>query len=566
MRKLIYIIALLAGGLTFAQNGDNSPVKAFFTADGPGKVAIGGRGRFLGIVTSLDQDAACSGPLTNTQGETYYTGGIWCILRNPDIGHVVFNVSGYIELTKGTGGNTSGTARKFSIPRDESINGVDSVHHKTIYGQSAPQGGITFSGGQFSITGKYDPIDGDNLIVRYIRSRPIYDRYGNIPSVIDETTDDALTWAFRVKGGDSVMVDHCSFSWSWDKVFGSAIDENDVPNGATLYKHTYQFNLMGDGHTGSYTSINPNQANDPELYVDAIAYHKNIMYASNRTPNFAFNGDGEIMGNVIFDTPFKYTRSYHDIRVRHIGNWFEEPSGDLEFNWIQDSDNSVPLIHSSGNRAIGTVNRTEFGQTYTATVNFDGTPGQLNKEFWTDDFQAGYTVIDNANWSATDFTFAWTNESEWTAQQAYDSLVVAGNVGAYQYLDNDGYPQTYRDSYDQDVLDNIAAGTRDSRWMDPTTWLAQKPVLPTNTRPGTYDTDNDGMADAWEIREYGNLNQGYSGDFDSDGYQNIEEYMNQVDGITADPPTPPGPPNPTNSAVNLSGRIRTGSGSKVIVN
>lgn len=562
MRKLLCIL-LLFSLPAIGQNGNNAPVKAFFTADGPGKVAIGGRGRALGIVTSLDQDAACSGALTNTQGETYYTGGIWCILRNPNIGHVVFNVSGYIELTKGTGSNTSGTARKFSIPRDGSISGVDSVHHKTIYGQSAPQGGITFSGGQLRIAGKYDPIDGDNLIVRYIRSRPIYDRYGNIPSVIDNTTDDALTWAFAVKGGDSVMVDHCSFSWSWDKVFGSLLDNNDIPGGATLYKHTYQFNLMGDGHTGSFTTANANLANDPELYMDAIAYHKNIMYASNRSPNFAFNGDGEIMGNVIFDIPYKYTRSFHDIRVRHIGNYYLEPSGDLEFNWIEDSDASTPVIHSSGNYAVGTVNRDGV---YVQAVNFDGTVGQLNKELWTDNFQGAVNLIDNANWSATDFTFAWTNESEWTAQQAYDSLVVAGNVGAYQYLDDNGVPQVYRDTYDQDVLDNIAAGTRDARWMDPTTWLTQKPTLPTNTRPGTYDTDNDGMADAWEVREYGDLTQGYSGDFDSDGYQNIEEYMNQVDGVTGDPATPPGPSNPTNAAVNLAGRIRAAGGSKVIVN
>jgi hypothetical protein len=37
------------------------------------------------------------------------------------------------------------------------------------------------------------------------------------------------------------------------------------------------------------------------------------------------------------------------------------------------------------------------------------------------------------------------------------------------------------------------------------------------------------MADAWEIREFGDLSQGYGDDFDGDGYENIEEYMNQVD-------------------------------------
>ena len=38
------------------------------------------------------------------------------------------------------------------------------------------------------------------------------------------------------------------------------------------------------------------------------------------------------------------------------------------------------------------------------------------------------------------------------------------------------------------------------------------------------DSDGDGLADAWEMAHFGNLNQNGSGDFDGDGFSNLREY------------------------------------------
>lgn len=38
------------------------------------------------------------------------------------------------------------------------------------------------------------------------------------------------------------------------------------------------------------------------------------------------------------------------------------------------------------------------------------------------------------------------------------------------------------------------------------------------------DSDGDGLADAWELQHFGNLNQNGSGDFDGDGVSNLREY------------------------------------------
>ncbi len=49
-----------------------------------------------------------------------------------------------------------------------------------------------------------------------------------------------------------------------------------------------------------------------------------------------------------------------------------------------------------------------------------------------------------------------------------------------------------------------------------------------------YDTDGDGMADAWEIAHFGNLDRDGNGDFDDDGIKDLDEYENQSDPTVAE--------------------------------
>jgi len=43
------------------------------------------------------------------------------------------------------------------------------------------------------------------------------------------------------------------------------------------------------------------------------------------------------------------------------------------------------------------------------------------------------------------------------------------------------------------------------------------------------DTDNDNISDAWELQYFGNLDQTATGDFDQDGHSNLKEYLNGTD-------------------------------------
>ena len=52
-------------------------------------------------------------------------------------------------------------------------------------------------------------------------------------------------------------------------------------------------------------------------------------------------------------------------------------------------------------------------------------------------------------------------------------------------------------------------------------------TLPSATRPAGFDTDRDGMPDAWETANGLNPNDAAdrNGDTDRDGYTNLEEYL-----------------------------------------
>ena len=133
---------------------NDGQLKAFPTAEGYGKVATGGRGGDVYIVTNLN--ASGSGSLRDALSKSGRT--------------IVFEVSGTIK-------------GRFSVP-----------NNTTIAGQTAPGDGITIFG---------EMGHGSNVIVRYIRVR--FDGVGDRD-------------AFGTRYKENVMIDHVSASWSRDEV------------------------------------------------------------------------------------------------------------------------------------------------------------------------------------------------------------------------------------------------------------------------------------------------------------------------------------------------------------
>lgn len=476
---------------------DMGEVKAFPTAYGPGSVATGGRGKALAIINTLDWDAPLTYHAASGSNDEYYEGGFLAALQTDNVGYIVFNVSGDIHQ-----GNIGGGW----------YDGYTGVNNKTVFGQSAPKGGITITDRALKFSGRYG--DTKNLIFRYIRSRPIYDRNGAATS-----EDDAFTWGLLFYGGEDIIVDHCSLSFAQDKALGAYIDENVVANGHGLYNLTFQNNFIQDSGTGGYVEINPNRDGDPEEYVDAVSWLNNVFSSVNRTPNLAFNGRAEKINNVIHNTPSKNSSVYHSLILNVEGNYYQKQgtSPDKIRADVNDATSGDPLVYSASNVFNGSVGG--------VNVNLQGNSGEDNSAMW--------STID-ASISAPSSYFTDTKHNlgfpnpvtVLSPYEAFDNLVTNGDVGAYKYLDDNGNVQIYRDSFDSSQLE-IVRNNSNYQSKNASNWVL--PEIPHNTRPDTYDTDNDGMADAWEIRTFGNLEQSYRGDYDGDGYTNIEEFMYQVD-------------------------------------
>ncbi len=72
------------------------------------------------------------------------------------------------------------------------------------------------------------------------------------------------------------------------------------------------------------------------------------------------------------------------------------------------------------------------------------------------------------------------------------------------------------------------------------------------------DSDHDGMNDAWEIDNFGDLSHDGSADSDNDGYSDLWEYLNFSQGIMdpAGNPFDPNEPNAPGGAGHNAGETR----------
>jgi hypothetical protein len=297
---------------------------------------------------------------------------------------------------------------------------------------------------------------------------------------------------------------------------GAFLDELVVQQGNSLTDLNFQYNLVADNHTSMFAIVNPNRPDDPQNHMDRITFYNNLTTATHRTPNVGYNGVGEVKNNVTYDASSSLINARYDIQLNHIGNYIIDPEPNPVYNVVQELGLSdFPVIYTAEN--------------YNPDLGLTGLAGQDNTISWRD-FTDNTQLLPSSYFTATKHVLP-TIPNKWpetSAASAYQRLVVDGDVGAYKYIDNDGNVQIYRDPFDTQILDWTIEGL-DRTWKQVSQWVL--PTTPINTRPPTYDTDNDGMADAWEIAQFGDLSQSYGGDFDGDGYPNWEEFVNQVDGI-----------------------------------
>lgn len=405
--------------------------------------------------------------VTNLSGGTG-TGSFRWALNQTGARYIVFDVSGVIDF----GG------------AQVTITGRDNL---TVLGQTAPLGGITIQNGNLNFW------EMDNVIVRYIRFRN-----GEVDGSGNAVEQDAFTYW----GGDDIMFDHISATFGGDESITFTNTNTDI-----IENVTFQRSLIGSSKTGG---IMGNASRTTTVGPMSYLFNLNVDNG-HRTPNLAGNARFDVINNVVFNWNGRGSSINGNTLINQIGNYYKKGT----------AANSWPLNDRKHKRQSGS------NQIY-ARYNFfsdiyDGTELGNQESMWA--AFSGSAPISSGYFTSTQHTLLGEPFTIMSANEAY--IDVIGNSGANAYLDDDGYPQTYQDSYDATRSANVLTTTSIGDKLPPWTY----PTLPTNTRGGGFDTDNDGMADAWEIREFGNLSKTATGrDLDSDR-DNIMVYANQVDGV-----------------------------------
>lgn len=394
---------------------------------------------------------------------------------------VVFHVSGRIKL-----------ASKLVVRRANS--------RLTIAGQTAPGLGICISDYNFGVLGASD------VIVRYIRVRP-----GNVSG---KTLD-----GMGLASANDCIIDHCSISWTLDEAFSSRGAKN-----ITLQRTLISEALNVAGHSKYPAGTAHGYA--ASIGGDVGSFHHNLLAhcagrnwslagGLDKAAGHAYAGRLDIRNNVVYNWKSRTTDGgAHE--VNFVANYYKPGPATTYFRALNAQYGGFPgtqRYHVAGNVMPGHFGADEPEKARTATTERGGR------------LPEGYS-----SWA--DAPFFPSHVRTQTAEEAYADVLA--DVGC-------NFPAL--DPHDARILAETRAGTttyKGSRTGLPGLPDSQDDVggwdaYPEVRRPAGWDTDGDGMPDAWENAhgfDAANAADG-AADRDGDGYTNLEVYLNSLVGELA---------------------------------
>jgi hypothetical protein len=394
---------------------------------------------------------------------------------------VVFDVSGRIELKS-----------KLIVRTANS--------QLTIAGQTAPGLGICISNYNFGILGAHD------VVIRYIRVRP-----GNTSG----TTLDGMGMA----SANDCIIDHCSISWTLDEAFSSRGGKN-----ITLQRTLISEALNAAGHKNYPAGTEHGYA--ASIGGDIGSFHHNLLaHCAGRNWSLAggldkakghtYAGRLDIRNNVVYNWKHRTTDGgAHE--VNFVNNYYKPGPATKFFVALKAQYGGFPgtqQYYVSGNVMPGYFGPDDQEKARTATTERGGK------------LPEGYSA-----W--VDAPFFEAHVRTQTAEEAYADVLA--DVGC-------NFPAL--DPHDQRVLAETRAGTttyKGSRTGLPGLPDSQDDVggwdkYPEVRRPAGWDTDADGLPDAWETAHGLDPRDSKDGaaDRDGDGYTNLEDYLNSLVGKAA---------------------------------
>jgi hypothetical protein len=354
----------------------------------------------------------------------------------------------------------------------------------TIAGQTAPGDGICLK--NYALV-----IAADHVVVRYIRCRP----GDNAKAESD---------SMSISSGRDIIVDHCSASWSVDETLSAS-------SRGRLGNVTVQWCVIS------------------ESLHDSIHHKGPHGYGSLIRGGF---GNGYTYHHNLY--------AHHHARLPRPGNYVDrsrDPEGfvlDFRNNVIYNWAGRAAGYNADGSNGTNSITKMNFvGNYYKAGHNSTGdlafSESTRSARAWFSGNCMNGSYPDDP-WSLVSFS-KFSAEDIDAYKQSKPIPVPAVNtddaITAYEHvLDQAGAILPKRDVVDFRIVDEVKKGT--GKIIDDEQQVGGWPELKSATPPD--DSDRDGMPDTWEKHHGLNSNDPADGnaDTDSDGYTNLEEYLNNT--------------------------------------
>lgn len=359
----------------------------------------------------------------------------------------------------------------------------------TIAGQTAPGDGITLSGYPLKISA-------DNVIVRYIRSR-----LGDVTQIDDD--------AMNGRDHQNIILDHCTMSWSVDEA-ASFYDNTNF---------TMQYCLISESlyHSGH---IKGNHGYGGIWGGKGASFHHNLLaHHTSRNPRFCGSRytlqpdleNVDFRNNVIYNWGFNSVYGAEGGSYNLVNNYYKY--GPATSSSVR-SRIIAPDADSSGIQPAGVWGTFYINGNY---VN-------------------GYPAITQDNWGGVSVSGISKDDIKSDTEFDFDSVTTQDAKIAFEHVvAQAGVCLPKRDVIDQRIIQETITGTATYGEtyngggvgiIDSQVEVGGWPALSSTTPP--TDTDKDGMPDDWEIARSLDPNNAddRNGDDDSDGYTNLEEYLN----------------------------------------
>jgi hypothetical protein len=382
---------------------------------------------------------------------------------------IVFNVSGKIELKSRL---------------------VVSQPNVTIAGQTAPGEGITITRAPIGLTGN----DG---IVRFLKVR-----------IGGGTTYDGM----GLTGANYSIIDHCSISWTIDESFSSRGAHN-ISLQRTLISEA--LNVAGHdkypaGKMHGYAAT---------IGGDVGSFHHNLLahnYGRNWSIGGGLNGNGFYGGKV-------------DIRNNVVYNWGHRATdgGASQVNFVNNyykpgASTNFFFALNAQHEGVGKGKQQYY---------FDGNvmPGHFNEKNQEKGRTATYSHGDKETYETyLDKPFFESYVKTQSAEAAYKNVLsdVGANQPVFDEHDQRIIKETLKGTFTYKGSKSGLGGMIDNE-QDAGGWEN----YPNETRPESWDTDQDGLPNWWEESKGLNPNSA-QGDFadanegTTNGYTQLEDYLN----------------------------------------